>query len=422
MSRRALILGGGHAAAELATSLRDQGWAGSIEVLSAEPCLPYHRPPLSKAFLSGAVTAESLSIKQPAAFEKAAAQVRLGVQAVQIDLAQRAVRLADGAAVPFDVLALATGARPRTLQVPGAEAAAGAVNAHVLRTLADATALRSQLVAGARVVVAGAGYIGLELAASATALGCQVVVVEAQARVLQRVAGEAVARFVQQVHEAAGVEVRLGCSVTAIAVSAGRVQEVTLSDGAVLPADVLVTGIGVIPNVELAEQAGLVIDNGIAVDAQCRTSAEDVVAAGDCTSQPSALYGGRRIRLESVPNALDQARVAAATLNGKVRAGELAPWFWSEQFDLRIKSVGLLTGHDRCVLRGDPAGRAFCAFYLQGSRVLAVDTINRAPEFLLAKRIVAEQLEIPDSVLADEGVALKDVLPPPAPAAAARPG
>ncbi len=411
MSETAIIIGGGHATAELATSLRDQGWTGPIAVYTQENRFPYHRPPLSKAFMAGTTAAENLSIKQPAAYEKAAADFHFGVTVTAIDAAAHTITLQDGSVVGYARLALATGSRARTLHVPGAEAAAHAANYLTLRTLEQAEAIRARLIPGARVVVIGAGYIGLELAASAVGLGAHVTVIEAQDRVLARVTGAEVSHFYEAAHRAAGVDLHLSTGVASLQVVDQRVTGVTLSNGAVVQADLVVVGVGVEPNTALAAAAGLQIDNGIAVDQFCRSSAADIVAAGDCTSHPSDLYG-RRIRLESVPNALEQARTAAATMNGKERAYQQAPWFWSDQFDLRMKSVGLLQGYDQVVLRGDPATRSFCAFYLQGTRVLAVDTINRAPEFLLAKRIVAEQLQIPAAVLADDSTPLKEALPP----------
>jgi 3-phenylpropionate/trans-cinnamate dioxygenase ferredoxin reductase subunit len=261
-------------------------------------------------------------------------------------------------------------------------------------------------------VIIGAGYIGLEIAASARSMGVEVCVLEALPRVLGRVAGAELSALVAGVHRAQGVDVRLNCVVAALHLSARgeRVTHVECADGALLPADLVVVGIGVLPNTALAESAGLVIDNGIAVDEHAVTSIAGIVAAGDCTSHPSACYG-RRIRLESVPNALGQARTAAATLCGKPRPYREVPWFWSDQYTLRLRLVGLLQGHDRCVLRGDPASQSCALFYLQGERILAVETVNRPAEFLLAKRMVAEGLTLSDAVLADDRRPLKDALP-----------
>lgn len=412
MSESAIIVGGGHAAAELATSIREQGWSGPIELYSRDLHLPYHRPPLSKAFMSGAVTASNLLIKQPEAYQKAAATVHLGTDVTHIEAAKRVIHLAGGEQRSYRVLALATGARARTLAVEGSAEAVHADNYHVLRSLRDAEQIRSQCVAGQRLLVIGAGYIGLELAASGIGLGMHVTVIETQPRVLARVAGVELADFMAARHRAAGVDLRLGAGVDAIRIdtTSRRVTGIRCSDGSEVGADLIVVGIGVVPNSELAEAAGLAIDNGIAVDRDGWTSDPHIVAAGDCSSHPSALYG-RRIRLESVPNALEQARTAAASVNGKSRPYDQVPWFWSDQYDLRMKSVGLLQGYDRCIVRGDPATRSFSAFYLQGERILAVDTVNRAPEFLLAKRIVAERVQIPDALIADEGYLLKQALP-----------
>jgi 3-phenylpropionate/trans-cinnamate dioxygenase ferredoxin reductase subunit len=408
-----IVVGGGHAGAELALQLREQGWTGGISLYSDESRPPYHRPPLSKAFMAGTVAAEQLMIRPQAAYDKAQVVFHGGIRVATLNPLEHRITLADGSSHEFAGLALTTGARARRLTLPGLDPARAHPDCQVLRTLEDAQAIRARCVPGARLVIVGAGYIGLELAASARALDVQVSVIEQQPRVLARVAGAPMADFLAAAHRAAGVDLHLGTHVTGVIIdpASGRLAAVHCSDGSTLDLDLLVMGVGVEPNVDLAQAAGLAVDNGIVVDECARTSAQDIVAAGDCTAHPSALYGVR-VRLESVPNALEQARTAAATLVGKERPYRQAPWFWSDQFDLRIKSVGLLSGHDRCVVRGDPATRSFAVFYLQGARILAVDTVNRMPEFQLAKRIVAEDLRIPASALGDESVALKDLLPP----------
>lgn len=418
MSTTAIVVGGGHAGAELSLQLREQGWPGEIVLFGDEAGYPYHRPPLSKAFMSGAVAAGQLSIRPPAAYEKAQVRVATGVPVVSIDTAGHRVTLADGSQHVYAALALATGARARTLRLAGLDAGQPPGNLFTLRTLADAQAIRAHCQAGARLVIVGAGYIGLELAASAIALGVRVTVLEALPRVLARVAGEELAEFVTRTHRAAGVDLRLGVQLSAAVTrrDGSWLEAVECSDGTRIELDFLVAGIGVEPNVELARTAGLALDDGIVVDELARTSAPDVVAAGDCTRHPSALYG-RSVRLESVPNALEQARTAAATLAGKSRPYRQAPWFWSDQFDLKLKSVGLLTGHDRTVVRGDPASRSFSVFYLRGDRVLAVDTVSNSPDFLAAKRIVGEDLRIAPELLGDASQPLKNQLPPPLPAA-----
>lgn len=414
MSNTAIVVGAGHAGAELSLQLRDQGWQGPIMLIGEEPPLPYQRPPLSKNLMTGSASAEQILLRPAAAYQKADVELKLGTRVSAIDIAAGRLTLDDGSTLAWQALALATGARARRLALPGIAADARPANLLVLRTLDDALAIRARCVPGTRLVVVGGGYVGLEVAASAVALGAKVTVLEAQPRVLARVAGSELADFITATHRAAGVDLRLGQQIAAAGTTAdGKLDWLELADGTRIEVDLVVAGIGIDPEVGLAEAAGLRIDNGIVVDEFARTSAERVVAAGDCTSHPSALYG-RRIRLESVHNALEQARTAAATLAGKQRPYRQAPWFWSDQFDLKLKSVGLHAGHDRTVLRGDPAARAFSVFYLQGERVLAVDTVNAAPDFLAGKRIVGEDLRIPAAALADAGRPWKDLLPPPA--------
>lgn len=416
MSTTAIVVGAGNAGAELALQLREQGWSGDIVLYGEETRLPYHRPPLSKTFMTGSVAADQLAIRPQAAYDKAQVRLVHAAHVQAIDPAAHRITLADGSVADYAMLALTTGARPRRLALPGLDPQRPGDNLHVLRTLDDAHAIRARCLPGSRLLVIGAGYIGLELAASATALGARVTVLEALPRVLARVTGTEFAAFIEQTHRAAGVDLRLGVRLERAECAAdGSVRALVCADGSRIECDLVVAGIGVEPNVELARDAGLAIDNGIVVDELARTSATDVVAAGDCTNHPSALYG-RNIRLESVPNALEQARTAAATLAGKVRPYRQAPWFWSDQFDLKTKSVGLLTGHDRTVLRGDPATRSFAVFYLQGERILAVDTVNNSPDFLAAKRIVGEDIRVPAAVLGDSTQALKDHLPAPRPA------
>ena len=416
-----LIIGAGNAGAELAVAARQQGWAGAITLLGDEPHLPYHRPPLSKAYLAGAATAESLLIRPQAAYDKAEVTLRTGVQVQAIDRAAHRVQLADGSLLAYDKLALCTGGRARALRVEGLADGAAPPNLFTLRRREDADAMRAALVPGARLVVIGGGYIGLEVAASARKLGAEVTVLEALPRVLARVTGPQLSAFYEAVHREAGVDVRTGAAVARVDVGAddGRVVAVVCADGRRVPADLLVVGVGMQPNVALAEAAGLAVDGGIVVDALCTTSDPDIFAAGDCTVHDNLAYG-RRIRLESVPNALEQARAVAATLCGKPRAAPAAPWFWSDQYALKLQMVGLSDGFDEFVLRGDAAQRSFIGFYLRGGRLIAADAVSRPADFMVAKRLVGEGLPVTAAALADESVPLKQLLPAPpaAPAAA----
>lgn len=403
-----LIVGAGHAGSELAVAARQAGWAGPITLLGEETRLPYHRPPLSKAFLCGKSDAESLMLRPQASYDQAQVTLRLGARMTHIDRAAHRITLADGTQLPYAKLALCTGGRPRPLVCEGIDAASPPANLLYLRTQADAEAIRARLQPGARLVVVGGGYVGLEVAASALALGASVTLLEAQPRVLARVAGPDLSAFYEGIHRAAGVDLRTGVAVSRVDTAGGLITAVHCVDGASFPADVVVAGLGMLVNLEAARDAGLAEEAGIPVDENACTADPDILAAGDCTLHPSALYG-RQLRLESVPNALEQARAAAGWLGGKPKPYRSVPWFWSDQYDLKLQMVGLSQGYDRCVLRGDTSKKSFCAFYLQGDRVLAVDAVNRPAEFMLAKRLMANPLHVRVD-LSDETVPLKDLL------------
>lgn len=405
-----LIVGAGHAAGEFAFQLRMAGHAGPITLVGEEPHLPYQRPPLSKAFLSGDAALDNLLLKAPAAYQKADIGFLGGVRVTAIDRAQKAVRLEDGRALDYGTLVLATGGRPRLLQLPGHERFNLAPNLHYLRTIGHVERLRGQFQPGARLVIVGGGYVGLEVAAVARKRGLEVTVLEAQPRVLARVTAPEVSAFYERVHREAGVTVLTATELRGFELdAAGQVTHVLAGDGMRIPADVVIVGIGLIPNVELAEQAGLAVDNGIVVDEYGRTEDPAILAIGDCTSHPNA-YAGRRLRLESVPSALEQARSAAALLTGKLRPYDAVPWFWSDQYDLKLQMVGLNQGYDQVVFRGAPEGRSFVVFYLRDGRVIAADAVSRPGEFALVKRLVAEAAEVPAARLADETQPLKDLL------------
>jgi 3-phenylpropionate/trans-cinnamate dioxygenase ferredoxin reductase subunit len=404
-----IVVGAGHAGSELALAARQNGWRGTITLLGEEDALPYQRPPLSKAWLAGQVDDASLALRPPEVYEAAGIVLRRSARMVAIDRAARRIELADGQRLPWRKLALCTGGRPRPLACAGLQTGAMPANLFYLRTRADAEGIRQALRPDARLVVIGAGYVGLEVAASARKLGAQVTVLEAQPRVLARVAGAAVSAFYQAVHEAAGVAILTGTTAECVDIEGDRVVAVRCGGGRVLPADLVVAGLGMLPNVEAARAAGLADAEGIAVDSCSLTADPEIVAAGDCTVQPSALYG-RRIRLESVPNALEQARSAAASVCGLAKPNLSVPWFWSDQYDLKLQLAGLPQGHDTCVLRGDPARRSFCAFYLQQGRLLAVDAVNRPAEFMLARRVLAQRPQVDTERLADEALPLKELL------------
>jgi 3-phenylpropionate/trans-cinnamate dioxygenase ferredoxin reductase subunit len=415
-----LVVGAGHAGSELAIAARQGGWRGRIVLLGDEPELPYHRPPLSKAYLLGEADKASLALRPAQAYDGAGIERLAGVRLAAIDRESRCITLDDGRVLAYDKLALCTGGRPRTLVCAGIDPARPPRNLHVLRTQADAQALRAALRPGSRVLVVGGGYVGLEVAASARKLGAEVTVLEAQPRVLARVAGEAVSRFYERVHREAGVTLLTGAGLAHIECRGGVAVEAVCSHGQVLSVDLMVAGIGMVPNVEAAQTAGLADAAGIAVDELSRTADPHVVAAGDCTVQHQALYG-LDLRIESVPNALDQARAAASWLCGKPRPNRAVPWFWSDQYDLKLQMAGLSQSHDCCVLRGDPAERSFCAFYLRAGRLIAVDAVNRPGDFMLARRTLAQQPAVDAERLADLAVPLQVLLAAPGAAAPGKP-
>jgi 3-phenylpropionate/trans-cinnamate dioxygenase ferredoxin reductase subunit len=399
-----VIVGAGQAGSELATSLRQQGYADSVVLIGDEDLVPYRRPPLSKTYLSGEVTRESLFLKPRAVYEKHAIECRFGIGVESIDRAARSLRLYDGSVLMYDKLALTTGGRPRRLSVPGAERP----NVHYIRTVADIDRLKQQFGEGKRLVIIGGGYIGLEAASVGIKKGLHVTVVEALPRVLARVTAPEISAFYERVHRGHGVDLRTGVGVHALEGN-GDACTVVLADGTRLAADIVVIGVGLIPNTELAEAAGIEVSNGIVVDRYAVTSDPDIVAAGDCTNHDN-VFLGRRLRLESVPNALEQARVAAASILGRPRVYDAVPWFWSDQYDLKLQMVGLSQGHDDLIVRGDMDANSFTAFYLKDGVVISADSVNRPQDFMLAKRLVAERAAVPPERLRDAAVPLKSLL------------
>ena len=400
MSERAanaiLIVGGGHAAGQAAASLRQEVPGERIVLLAEEAHIPYQRPPLSKQYLAGEWGPERVTLRPAGFYQAKNIDVRPGARVERLDVNARTVACANGETLGYKKLLLATGARPRRLAVPGGDLP----GVHYLRTIDDADAIKARLAPGRRLVVVGGGYIGLEVAAVAVALGVRVTVLEMEARVLQRVATAEMSAFYAALHAGRGVAIRTGARATAFA-GTGRLEAVVCADGTRVAADVAVVGVGVTPNVELAAEAGLPCDDGIVVDEYARTAAPDVYAAGDCTNHPNAVLG-RRLRLESVPNAMEQARVAAANLaaaDGKSRRYQAVPWFWSDQYDLKLQMVGFAADAERSVTRGDPASDAFATFHLRGSVLVAADAVNRPREFMAARQLVGR--EVDEQILAD---------------------
>lgn len=400
-----VIVGAGQAGGETASQLRKLGHTGRILIVGDEPHIPYKRPPLSKAYLAGAVGEDALHLLPRAGLDKLSIEFRSDTRAIGIDRHARRLLTSEGA-LGYDRLVLATGGRARELNLPGAHRQ----NVFPLRTLGDVNRIRPRLAAGRRVVIVGGGFIGLEVAAVCVKLGLNVTVLEGLPRVLARVTVPQVSAFFERVHREAGVDLRTGVQVAGLE-GEPEVRRVLLDGGGSVEADLVIVGVGIVPNVELAQDAGLPVDNGIVVDEFTRTADPAILAAGDCTNHPNEFLG-RRVRLESVQNAMEQARAAAATLAGKLEAYRAVPWFWSDQYDFKLQMVGLSAGHDACVLRGDPAtGRSFAAFYLREGRLIAADTVNRAGDFAIAKKLVAGRLPLDAAALADEAVPLKSLLP-----------
>jgi len=415
MPETIVIVGAGHAGGELATSLRQNGFDGRIVMVGDEPYLPYQRPPLSKGFLAGEMNEGSLATRPQATYEKANVELVLGTRVTRIDRGGKSIDLADGSTLHYDGLALATGSAPRRLVLPGADLDSLS-NVHYLRALDDVAPIRAHLEPGRRLVVIGGGYIGLEVASVAIKRGLHVTVIEIAPRVMSRVTSPEISTFFEGVHREAGVDLRLGAHATRFEIDTEKnaVNAVVCRDASgesVLPADVVLVSIGVLPSTALAEAAGLEVDNGIVVDELTRTSDPSIVAAGDCTNHPNDFYG-RRVRLESVPNAMEQARAAAATLAGKPKPYASVPWFWSDQYGLKLQTVGLSDGYERVVMRGSPAARAFSAFYMKGEHILAIDIVARPKELVVSKRLVAERVVVDPARLADESVPLQSLLPP----------
>jgi 3-phenylpropionate/trans-cinnamate dioxygenase ferredoxin reductase subunit len=402
MSRRSIvIIGAGHAGVQAAASLREEGWDDAIVLLSSEPDLPYQRPPLSKAFLKGAMDLAGLPLRAEQFYREKQIDLRLGVEATGIDPAARRVELGADRAEPFDHLIVATGARPRPFAVPGAD-----LNGVLtLRNIADAAAIRERLGPGRRVVVIGAGFIGLEIAATALAVGGEVTVVEI-ARPLGRAVSPPTSDFFLDAHQTFGARFRLGVGVNAIEGANGVAAAVALSDGERVAADLVIVGVGVLADDRLARAAGLACDNGIVVDALLAASDPAVSAIGDCALFPQHSLG-QMVRLESVQNATDQAKSVARRLTGKPAPYAALPWFWSDQGDLKLQIAGLSHGVDRWTLRGDPKDRAFAAFGFRGGALAAVETVNRGAEHMAARRIIGGGLPLSAEEAADPGFDLR---------------
>jgi len=404
MTSRCIIIGASHAAAQLAPNLRQEGWTGEILAIGDEPHLPYHRPPLSKTFLVGNKSADDLLIRPQAFYDKSDVTFHVG-HVSSINRGDQTVTLESGERFDYDKLAICTGARVRKISFPG-NALQGI---HYLRNIADVQAIQKEVGKDKRVVIIGGGYIGLETASAMNKMGMDVTVLEMASRVLQRVTAPQLSAFYKRIHSEEGVKIHTCVSISKVR-GETRVEQVVCDDGSTYPADIVVIGVGVIPNVELAQGAGLKINNGILVDQLCRTNDPNIFAAGDCTRHFNKIYG-RDIRLESVPNANEQAKVAASSICGSDKEYNSLPWFWSDQYDLKLQIAGLSEGYDEVLIRGDSnAGRSFAAFYLKKGKLIATDCINRPQEFMLSKKIISQQLSFDPTRLVDEAISVKELI------------
>jgi 3-phenylpropionate/trans-cinnamate dioxygenase ferredoxin reductase subunit len=402
------IVGAGHTAVQAVDSLRREGFGGRLVVIGDEPGLPYQRPPLSKKFLSGELPLERLALKPATFYESHRVDLRLGRPVESISLEQRELVIAGGEVLGYDRLLLTTGSVPRHLTVPGHDLD----GIHYLRTSTDVARIRAGLLPGARVVIVGGGYIGLEVAATCRQLGHEVDVLEMTDRVMNRVVAPEISGFYAAEHERAGVRIHVGTLVSAFAPrqdAPHRVGQVETMEGSGYPADVVIVGVGVLPNVALAAAAGLACENGIAVDEHARTSDPRVWAAGDCTNHPSPRYH-RRVRLESVDNAFEQAKTASINMLGGSIIHDRVPWFWSDQYDLKLLIVGLNFDYDRVVVRGTPQARTFSCCYLRGTELLAMDCVNNAKDYMAARKLIAERAHCDPDRLADPAVAMRDTV------------
>ena len=390
-----VIAGAGHAAGQVVATLKQKKFDGKIVMIGDEPYLPYQRPPLSKKFLAGELDAERLHFKPATFYDATNIDVVLNTRVAGIDPAKRSLTTNDGQTIAYSKLVLALGSRVRKVPVAGEEL----TGVFYLRSIDDVHSIRSNIAADKKVVIVGAGYIGLEVAAVCRQLGLHVTVVEMADRVMSRVVSPQVSAFYRQQHENHGVEFLLSTGLKAIH-GDDHVTAVEVGDGDMLKADFVIIGAGILPNFELAEAAGLTIDNGIAVDDRCQTSDPNVYAVGDCSSHPSDIYG-RRIRLESVHNALEQAKTAASNICGIEEHYSQVPWFWSDQYDLKLQIAGLSEGYDQVVIRGAQSDKKFSCFYLKNGTLIAVDAINSPRDFMQSKSLIAEKAAIDPEKLAD---------------------
>ena len=396
-----IIIGAGQAAGQAAASLRQEGYEGTITLIGDESFAPYQRPPLSKQYLSGELSIDRVYIRPTKFYEDRNIDLQLEARVTSIDRQNKTISTDNGQTLAYQKLLICTGSRPRELNIPGSDLP----GIHYLRRLDDVDRIRDDMASANSICIIGGGYIGLEVAAVAVTAGLSVNILEMESRILQRVTNEQMSAFYHRLHTDRGVNIHTSTACTVFKGDA-RVNAVLCQDQSIA-ADMVIVGIGILPNIELAQQAGLECDNGILVDDHCRTSDPDIFSAGDCTNHPNPILG-RRLRLESVPNAMEQARTSAANMLGGDKTYAAVPWFWSDQYELKLQMVGFSSDGDTAVLRGDPEALQFATFYLKDGKVVAVDAVNSPKEFMVAKRLYGMQVNA-DS-LADSAIDLKSLI------------
>ncbi len=397
-----VIIGAGQGAGQAAASFRQEGYEGEVIVLGDEAYPPYQRPPLSKAYLSGDLPLEKVYVRAEKFYHDKNIDLRTNTRVASIDPAGHSVTTEAGDTIEYEKLMIATGSRPRILNIEGSDLA----GIHYLRTIADVDGIRDAMGAAQNIVIVGGGYIGLEVASVAVKSGKTVSVLEMEARILQRVTTPEMSAYYHQLHTSRGLNILTETTVSGFEGADGKVTSVLCGDKSI-PADLVIVGIGIIPNIELAEAAGLACENGITVDDHCQTSDPDIYAIGDCTNHPNPLLN-RRLRLESVPNAMEQARVAVSNMLGGDKIYAAVPWFWSDQYELKLQMVGFSSDGDSQVLRGNQAANEFAVFYLKDGKVVAADAVNAPKEFMVAKQLYGQ--EVDPAVLADPETDLKSLI------------
>jgi len=397
-------VGTGQAGFQTAASLRSEGYADPITLIGEEPHIPYNRPPLSKGFVLGKQDAESIELRPVNFYKTHQINLLCGERVLGISRAEKQIEIASGGSLSYDSLVLAIGARNRMLPVPGAEMD----GVLYLRSLAEAIFIKKRIEEAKEIVVVGGGFIGLELAAVASTLGKSVTVIEALPRTMARVVAPIISEFFHELHTSRGVKIICGANVSEIRGVDGCVKAVVVSDGSVFPADLVLVGIGVVPNIELARDAGLAISNGISVDEYLQSADTNIFAIGDCAEYPNVFAGGR-VRLESVQNAADQAQCLAKTIAGRATKYNSLPWFWTDQYEIKLQMAGISAGHDLVVTRGNAEARKLSVFYFRTGKLIAVDSINRPVDHMIGRKLIASRASLSPEEAADESVDLKRI-------------